>query len=426
MKSKSLRLIGAASAALMLTVPPAQAAASSNSSSTASSTAIADTNQRIDDVNARLDALEAELQGAETRAAADHDATASTASSILGAWWSNTNISGRMYFDASYIDQTTNGVRSGASNGTALDIKRFYIGIDHKFDDVFSANVTTDFTFDSGSGVNQIYIKKAYLQAKVSDALVFKLGSTDMPWIPFVEDIYGYRYVENTTVDRLKLGNSADWGAHVSGKLPLMDGATLSYALSVVNGAGYKKANLFRTNGPDVEGRVNVNYGDYVIGVGGYVGKLGVQFGGAEHHEASRFDAIAAWTPKDIRIGVETFITDNFASVGSTTQRDQDTGVSGFASWTFMPQWSVFGRYDFTERDILTLPATRHLTPDDYFNVGLEWNPVKIVDLSLVYKHENLSGGQIATASSGTIGGTALTVGRGAYNEVGLFGQLRW
>ena len=425
MYRKSTWLAGVAGAVLALGGMSAQAA-SDTSNSAASSQAVADANQRIDDVNARLDALEAELQSAETRAAADHDATAATASTILSAWWANTNISGRMYFDVSFIDETTNGKRVGVSNGTAFDIKRFYVGIDHKFNDVFSANVTTDFTFDSGSGVNQVFIKKAYLQAKVSDALVFRIGSTDMPWIPFVEDIYGYRYVENTTADRLKLGNSADWGAHVSGTLPVFDGAKLNYALSVVNGAGYKKANLFRTNGPDFEGRVSLNVDDFVFGAGGYIGKLGVQFGGAEHHEASRLDAIAAWTPKDIRIGAEVLVADNFLSVGNAGQRDQDTGVSGFASWMFVPEWSVFGRYDYTERDLLALPATHHKTPDDYFNVGLEWNPVKIIDLSLVYKHENVSGGQIATASSGTIGGNALTAGRGDYNEVGLFGQLRW
>lgn len=417
MNRKSIWMVDAAAAALAWsgTALAASAPASANSSA-ASNAAIAQTNERIDDVNSRLDALEAELQSAETRQATDHDAVGASATSILGAWCNNTNISGRMYFDASYIDQTTNGTRTGVSNGTAFDIKRFYIGIDHKFNDVFSANVTTDFTFDSGSGVNQIYIKKAYLQAKVSDALVFKLGSTDMPWIPFVEDIYGYRYVENTLIDRLKYGNSADWGAHVSGKLY---GGMLNYAFSVVNGSGYKKANLFRTNGPDVEGRVNLNVDDFVVGVGGYFGKLGTQFGTAEHHEGSRFDAVAAWTPKTIRIGVEYFEANNFLSVSSSTQTDHAAGVSGFASWNFVPEWSVFSRYDYTKKHVNAVSPQS--VPDDYFNVGLEWNPTKIVDLSLVYKHDHASHGTIAT-SNGTIGGSL----SGDYDEVGLFGQLRW
>ena len=32
-----------------------------------------------------------------------------------------------------------------------------------------------------------------------------------------MEGVYGYRYVENTLVDRIKFGNSADWGVHVLG-----------------------------------------------------------------------------------------------------------------------------------------------------------------------------------------------------------------
>lgn len=413
MNKNSVWMAGVATAALLLSGSMASAA---DGGSGASSSAVAQANERIDDLNTRIESLEAELQAAETRAATDHDTVGATAASVGQAWWNNTQISGRMYFDVSHVEQNVNGVRSGVNNGTGFDIKRFYIGIDHKFDDTFSANVTTDFLYDSTTGANQIYIKKAYLQAKVSDALVFRLGSTDLPWIPFVEDTYGFRYIENTLIDHLKYGTSADWGAHVSGKL--YDGI-LNYAVSVVNGAGYKKANLFRTNGPDVEGRVNVNYDHFIVGVGGYWGKLGVQFGSALHHEATRFDAIAAYEPDNFKIGVEYFEAQNFLSVSSATQTDHAAGVSGFGSWTFMPQWTVFGRYDYAKRKTNALVPVS--VPDNYYNVGIEWNPVKIVDLSLVYKHEDASHGTFST-SNGTIGGSI----DGDYDEIGLFGQLRW
>jgi len=418
MKLKSLWLVGAASAAMILTASAAQAGSASANNSAATDQALAQANQRLDDVNSRLDALESELQSAETRAAADHDASTATANSILGAWWNNTSINGRMYWDFSYVDQEVNHTRTGTTNGTAFDIKRFYVGIDHKFNDVFSANVTTDFTFDSSSGVNQVFIKKAYLQAKVSDALVFKVGSTDMPWIPFMEDIYGYRYVENTLTDRLKDANSADWGAHVSGKL--YDGM-LNYAVSVVNGAGYKKANIFRTNGPDVEGRLDLDVDHFIVGIGGYTGKFGQQFGTALHHSFTRGDAVAAYVMPDFRIGVEYFAGNNVSSVTSATQTDTESGVSGFGAWTFMPEWSVFGRYDWATKHLHQVAATPDM-PNDYYNVGIEWNPIKIVDFSLVYKHEDESG-NYATSN---IGAGATMATKTNYNEVGIFGQLRW
>jgi outer membrane murein-binding lipoprotein Lpp len=374
-------------------------------------------NAHIEDLTARVDALEAELQAAEQRSAADHDAVAGIGAATSG-WWSNTSISGRMYWDLSYVENKVNGVRTGTANGVAFDIKRFYIGIDHKFDDVFSANITTDFTYDSGSGVNQIYIKKAYLQAKVSDALVFKVGSTDMPWIPFMEDLYGFRFVENTLVDRLKDGNSADWGVHVGGKL--YDGL-VNYAVSVVNGAGYKKAGIFRTNGPDVEGRVNLNFDNFVVGVGGYIGKFGQQYGAPLHHSFSRFDAVGAYVSKEFRVGVEYFDGNNVSSVTSAANTDHEQGVGGFASYNVTSDVSLFGRYDWTTKRVNT-PAVGPSMPNNYYNIGINWEPIKIVNFSLVYKHED-ERGNYATSNIAA-GATPATKTR--YDEVGIFGQVRW
>jgi len=140
-----------------------------------------------------------------------------------------------MYFDLTNITQEQDGSRVQPT-GTGFDIKRFYIGIDHKFNDTFSGNVTTDFQYSSAISSTELYLKKAYLQAKFSDALVVRLGSTDLPWVPFAEDMYGYRYVENTLIDRTKFGTSADWGVHASGKLA---GGMISYAAAAVDGAGY-------------------------------------------------------------------------------------------------------------------------------------------------------------------------------------------
>ncbi len=51
----------------------------------------------------------------------------------------------------------------------------------------------------------------------------------------------------------------------------------------------------------------------------------------------------------------------------------------------------------------------------------MTYSPAKIVDLSLVYKRDQVDDGTFAT-SNGTIGG----VDKGTYDEVGLFGQFRF
>jgi len=359
-------------------------------------------------------------------------ASMSAGPAMAGAyWWANTSISGRMYFDLSNVTDKSNGV-ANAQDGTHFDIKRFYVSIDHTFDDVWSADVTTDFLYDTGectnstcttkgSAADQLYLKKAYLQGKFDPAFTVRLGSFDMPWIPFAEDVYGYRYVENTLVDRIKFGNSADWGANVLGSFG--DDVKFEYSLAVVNGAGYKKPafglGTNRSRSMDFEGRVDVKFDGFVVGVGGYTGKEGKELTpDTTKHTATRFDAIAGYTANGFHVGVEYF-SDNDWDAVTNVLGDKGDGWSGFAAYQFDPEWAVFGRYD----DVKPFKSAGYqpLFTNKYYNIGIEWTPVKIVNLSLVYKHDDGSKGSI-TDSNGPIGGSI----SGHYDEVGLFGQFRW
>ena len=59
-------------------------------------------------------------------------------------------------------------------------MKRFYLIVDHTFDDTWSANLTTDFNYISADGETQVFIKKAFLQGKLPDALWGRAGSADL------------------------------------------------------------------------------------------------------------------------------------------------------------------------------------------------------------------------------------------------------
>ncbi len=424
MKGKSALMTGVAMIALVAVAQPGYAAKGTSDNTSSSSTMQSGpSNQELSD---RIDALEAELQQSEIHAAADHDKVASWKQ--LSGWWDNTSISGRMYFDLSDITNK-NGTTSNTSNGTHFDLKRFYVSVDHTFDQVWSADVTTDVTYDNstgGPGATQVYIKKAYLQGKFDPAAIVRAGSFDMPWIPFAEDVYGYRYVENTLVDRIKYGNSADWGLNLSGALG--DAMKFEYSLAMVNGAGYKKPGMGigtnRSQGMDFEGRVDVKYDGFVAALGGYSGKLGKDLGtGTTFHTYQRLDAILGYVANGFHVGVEYFSDSNFNNVTTAVKTDSGSGVSGFAAYQFTPEWALFGRYD---SDTPTKGTTKGQPGfnNDYYNVGIEWTPVKIVNLSLVYKHDAGSNGSIAD-SNGTIGGTSATT-KGAYNEIGIFSQLRW
>lgn len=488
--------------ALLATAAPADAkpAAKHRASSASSGSAaeIRALREEVEALKARLDAQE-NVQAATANVAQDAQAQAVAAATAAQAaqtqaatvpeqvktafaaqpkpkaqWFDNTSISGRMYFNFSNISAKSNGFRTGGTgagngtnaagnpnlNGTGFNIKRFYLGVDHKFNDMFAANVTMDVSNVVGQTSNNnfvtptasipaqaagatpasttnlnnlavvgrgFYIKKAYLQAKISPALTIRAGAADLPWVPYAEGLYGYRHIENTIIDRTGFGTSADWGIHVLGDLA--DGV-FSYQFSVIDGAGYRNVKV--TKSVDFEGRVSASYKGFFAGVGGYTGKRGNDTTSglvdAAPRTAKRVDGLVGYKTALFTIGGEYFWQKNWNNVTNAALGDKGDGFSAFANVNFAKQWSVFGRYDYL-RPSKDAGNTFPDLKDNYFNVGIQWEPVKIVDLALVYKHEKVKNGFFAT-QNGTIGGvnipTGTNTGRGSYNEIGLFGQLRF
>jgi len=325
----------------------------------------------------------------------------------------STVIAGKMFVDATSYDLSNDGVDS-AGNGFGLDVKRFYLGVTHNFDDMWSVNVTSDFNYVANDGETQIYIKKAYVQAKISDAFIARAGSVDLPWVPYVEDLYGYRFVENVIIDRLKFGTSADWGLHALGKAA--DGK-FSYAASVINGAGYK--NPTRSNSVDFEARIAfAPIKGLNLALGGYSGKLGKDVEGSAtppQHTAERIDALIAYVNGALRVGAEYFQAKDWNQV-TTVASDKADGFSVWGSYNFNPKWGVFARADSAD----TSKDLNSDLSDEYFNVGLVSHPRKNIDVALVYKNEKVDGGGTVSTGNGTIGG----LDEGKYSEVGVWAQV--
>jgi hypothetical protein len=357
----------------------------------------------------------------------------------LMAWAGDTKVGGTVFFNYSNINQQSNGVKQ-ATNGTGLNLKRLYITVDHKFSDIWSANVTTDvsnaigettnsnYTSANSSSYSEIgkgfYIKKAYLQAKLDPALIIRAGSSDTAWVPYMENLNGHRYVENELLDEYKLGTSADWGISALGDLA---GGLISYQVGVVNGAGYRSVQV--TKSVDVDGRISAQYAGFFAAVGGYSGKLGKDiYGTTIDHTAKRVDGAVGYKSDLFTVGAEYVSSRNFNSVTSLNQ-DRDRGLSAFGNFNITPKWQVFGRYDWIRQtNINSTTGVENAIRNNYFNFGLQWEVAKLVDLSLVYKRAkadnfNNPTGTIAwQEGAGTIGGTI----NGTYDEVGLFGLIKF
>ena len=337
-----------------------------------------------------------------------------TAANAPLAWAARTQIGSIVFADVSAIDQTANGARV-APSGVGLDVKRFYVSVDHRFNDVFSADVTTDASYASSVNDVQVWIKKAYLQARLSDALVLSAGSNSLPWAPYSESLYGLRFVEKTLIDRAGVGFTTDWGVHVAGRLA--DGL-IGYQVSVINGGTFK--NPSRSRSVDVEGRVSLAWQGVNLGIGGYSGDLGKdQAGAGALHTATRFNAVAAYVQPAFRLGLEYFRTSDWTAV-TTVAGDRSEGFAAFGAWRLQPKLTVFARYDAVRPNQITAPGKK----DIYVNFGLDWAVDKQIDLALVYKHEKVEGG-VFTGASGAIGAaTGLKVG--AYDELGVWTQYKY
>jgi len=160
----------------------------------------------------------------------------------------------------------------------------------------------------------------------------------------------------------------------------------------------------------------------FTVAVGGYWGQLGAMHSDTTYHDATRFNALASYKIDGLKVGVEYFTASNWTQVKSATA-SHATGVSPFASYQFTPELSVFGRYDYVKP---YSDVTRKGYNNEYYNIGIDYSPAKIVDFALVYKHDAGANGFFGD-SNGTIGGTAFAPGNsGTYNEFGLFGQFRW
>ncbi|WP_426702971.1 porin [Rhodanobacter sp. Col0626] len=383
------------------------------------------TSSEVELLKAQLAELQAKVESLEQRTDAQSDINVSTGQAVENATTvtatsdkklaalekavNNTTLSGKMYFDFTSIDQKNSDTGKTNASGVGLDVKRFYLGVNHVFNDVWSANLTTDFNYVSATGQTSLFVKKAYVQAKFDQAAVFRVGSADMPWIPFVENYYGFRYVENTLTDRLKYGNSADWGLHMGGDVG--QSKSLNYAVSVVNGNGYK--NPGRSKGVDVEGRVGfVPFENMIVAAGGYSGHRGQETETTDApNTAQRGDFMVAYASDAFRLGAEYFTAKNWNNV-LTTATDKADGYSLWGSVAVADGVSLFARYDNAKLS-KTLDDSNK---DVYYNAGVEFQVTKGFKLAGVWKHEK------ADKSVNTP--VPPHVQNVKTNEIGVFGEV--
>ena len=323
-----------------------------------------------------------------------------------------TTISNTAFIDFTSINTKNNGATVDP-DGYGLDVTRWYLTVLHTIDDTWSTNLTTDFnlpkytltgTDSAGATVKstgnapetQLFIKKAYLQGKLDDWAVLRIGSADTPWAPFVDNVYGYRFVEKTLTDKYGYANTADWGVNLSGA-----GGAVSYSASLLNGGGYK--NPSRSKGLDFEGRLGIVPVDGLsLAFGLYSGKRGLDTETTPaQNTAQREDALVGWKGAGLNLGVEYFTADKWNDVlnaGATTKSD---GYSLFGSYDIPDtDFAVYGRYD----RVKPKQDTAASLTDKYYNGGFAWKTNKNLTWAAGFKSEKLSDGAATDLKTDEIG----------------------
>jgi hypothetical protein len=323
-----------------------------------------------------------------------------------------TKIQGRFYGDITSKKIKDDGTGDESSDtGTGIDVKRFYFTVTHEINETWSAQFQSDIG-DFGTKRYDVFVKKAYLQGRFSDALTVRLGSADTPWVPFSEKMYGLRYIENVMIDQDGFGTSADWGLHLMGKA---GSGKVGYQLSAINGGGY--SNPSRSNSLDLEGRLDFTpVKGFTFAIGGYNGKLGkdTSTNSPAKHTAQRTDALVNWTNDRVGFGVEYFQAKNWKQVTS----DDTDKASGTSIWTHFDvgdDSKVFVRYDTVDPSEDLNSALNY----KYYNVGWEKTFNKVMSGSLVYKHADSDNGTFKTGN-GTVG-SDVPGKSGAYDEFGVW-----
>lgn len=283
---------------------------------------------------------------------------------------SRTKVSGLVFLNASHQDLERGG------DNLNVDLKRFWINVDHQFNQDWSVHLTTDIQWQRYQDPTDLFVRHLYVQRRIGDSHRLRLGNAPDTWILPLAQLNGYRYLDPGLIPMAGHGAPADWGVHLDGGV-----GPVTYAVSAVTGAGFQKP---RTgDSPDYQARVSWEVADGLqLHLGGYRGTRALDKGDRPHmHTAERWNGAVTWISGPWRLGAEYFHADNWNRINQPVA-DSASGTSVWGSYRINQRYAVFARHD-------TLKNSRDIAPQnerDYYNVALEWRHSNKLRLSAAYK----------------------------------------
>jgi len=262
---------------------------------------------------------------------------------------------------------------SDGENQNMFEITRAYFGYEYTFNENFSGKLTLD-VGNPGAGKLQqtVFLKTAYLKYK-KDHLSLSFGLLGLVQFKEQETNWGYRYIYKSFQDEHKYNSSADLGFIAEYKVS----DELSFDFSLTNGEGYKTVvvdSVLRTGfGATLKPVKNLMVRAYYD----FIKKFDVS-----QQSVSLF---VGYTGNNWSLGSE---YNQLLNAENVTDENLN-GYSFYGTYQLGSQTKIFGRYDVLSSNEILNNAWNILNDGSLIILGMEYSPVKGVNISPNYQAWN-------------------------------------
>ena len=233
-------------------------------------------------------------------------------------------IGGVTYFDYTNAEETS-----------AFNFKRQYFSYVVDVSDDIKFKVIFDVGRSATDSRLNTYLKKAQVNYKTSYANI-SLGLIGTNTYGIQEKNWGYRFIEQSAIDRNKFSSTADIGIGFSRSL--ID--NLNMSLQVVNGEGFKQPQLDKYH----KISLNTTYGERRLNKNdGYNTGIVYSTEATDGDPTNMLSVFGGFAGMGLRIGAEY----DMLTIGST----ESSIISVSANYSFMDNKDIFLRYDMYDVD---------------------------------------------------------------------------
>ncbi len=297
-------------------------------------------------------------------------------------------------------------------NFNYFNVQRGWLTVEHAFSEKYSANLILEAYTDGNSTSDgwKNRVRSAYLQANtVLPYTDIRFGMQGLLWLDKAESVWGLRYVDAVSLNKLGYLSRADLGVSLIGNCP---GGFGVLALQILNGGGYTESDANKYKNFVLYGEFkpfpkNADWSESAVLAQYYAGYPNItdNSGGASFSENTMMDRMQAAAivkyRKWLTTYAEYFVTRDDGNWFNNTDDEFVDEANGFTvfgrlyvatSEKWLSKVSVFGKYERIDKN---KNAENPLAQDDgdarFLICGVSYEPVENYELAIVVRRDTIS-----------------------------------